>query len=225
NLITYNEKERTEKHLESPQNIDDLIENNKTNWLKVKGLSDISAIKEIGQNFNLHPLVLEDIVNTKQRPKLEEYDDYLFIVMKSICFHENEYQTAHISIILGKNYVITFYESELAIFNTLNSRLETALGQIRKEGSDYLTYTIIDTIVDQYYIVTETIGDYTENLEDNLILKKIPKGAIQEIQELKHKFIELRRIIYPSKEVVIKLSRIKHPYFTSKKKEYITYII
>ncbi len=221
NLVKYNEKEKVTTQFENLKELPSRIENNYTNWLHVQGLNDFSKLKEVAQYFNLHPLVLEDIVNTEERPKLEEYEDYLFIVIKSIDYKEDKYKTEHISIILGKNYVITFCDSELSIFHSLNKRISNVLDKIRKEKSDYLAYSIIDTIVDQYYTITESIGDYTENLEDDLIFKSIQKESIQEIQELKHRFIELRRIIYPSKELVTKLLRIEHPFIKAKT---ITYI-
>ncbi len=220
-LVKYNETDQQDIQIDNLKNAATYIDDNYINWFQIRGFGDVAKLTNIGQAFQLHPLVLKDLADTEQPPKLEEYENYLFILLKYVYFENDDYQTDHIGIVIGSSYVITFTESEKDIFSPINSRIDRSIGQIHKEGSDYLGYSIIDAVVDQYYTIIQVIGDYTEGLEDKLIYNNIQQEPIREIQELKHDFIRLRRIIHPTKEIAAQLLRTDHYLIKSKTKKYI----
>jgi magnesium transporter len=134
-------------------------------WININGLHHIGEIEKIGKQYNLHPLVLEDIVNTTQRPKIDEYDNYLFVVLKMLYYDKNEeIINEQVSFVLGKNYVLTFQEAEGDVFDTVRDRLRYSKGRIRTLKSDYLLYALIDAVVDQYFSIIETLGNKIEDL-------------------------------------------------------------
>ena len=129
-------------------------------WINIDGVHQVDIIEKIGKHFNLHPLVLEDIVNTGQRPKLEDFDDYLFVVLKMLYRNEKEEETQaeQISLIVGPQFVITFQEKVGDVFNSVRERIRNGKGRLRKMGSDYLAYALIDSIVDNYFTILEKLG-------------------------------------------------------------------
>jgi len=184
------------------------IEKNKVRWIKVIGLTNEKVIEYIGKAFELHPLVLEDILNPNQRPKFEYYGDYIFIVMRRIFFEgeERSFENEQISLILGSNYVISFQEQETEVFISILERIKSGMGRVRFMGPDYLEYTLIDVLIDNYFIVLEEIGENIEEIEDILIYEPKPE-TLQKIYELKRKNIDLRKSIWPTREVINKLQR------------------
>jgi magnesium transporter len=171
---------------------------------------------DIGRAFNLHPLVLEDIVNTDQRPKLDSYDDYLFLVARFFSYDKGAMaiNSEQVSIVLGHNFVLTFQERKTGSFDPLRERLRADKGHIRKSGADYLAYSLLDIIVDRYFIVLEQIGDDCETLEDEL-LRKPNAAMLQSIHRLKREAMELRRAVWPLREVVNALIRNDGGFFQS----------
>ena len=184
------------------------IEKNKVRWIKVIGLTNEKVIEYIGKAFELHPLVLEDILNPNQRPKFEYYGDYIFIVMRRIFFEgeERSFENEQISLILGSNYVISFQEQETEVFISILERIKSGMGRVRFMGPDYLEYTLIDVLIDNYFIVLEEIGESIEEIEDILIYEPKPE-TLQKIYDLKRKNIDLRKSIWPTREVINKLQR------------------
>ncbi|MBY9017647.1 MAG: magnesium/cobalt transporter CorA [Candidatus Lokiarchaeota archaeon] len=184
------------------------IEKNLVRWIDVYGLAEVKVIEEIGHQFNLHPLVLEDILSPNQRPKLEDYGNYIFVVMKQLIWNqeENKFDYEQISIILGKNYVISFQERDSKIFSPIYERIQVPKGRVRIMKADYLFYVLIDIIVDNYFIVLENVGEEIENLEDILIKNPEPE-TLQLIYRLKRSSIDLRKSIWPMREVINKLQR------------------
>ena len=177
-------------------------------WINVDGIHEAETIEKMGQMFSLHPLLLEDIMNTDQRPKMESYDDYLFIVLKTLFYDEKEKSTIteQISIVLGTNYVISFQEQESNVFGPVTERLKNSKGKIRKMGADYLAYSLIDMIIDNYFIILEKFGERVDDLEVQLVTS--PKTQIlRSIQELKKKMIFLRRSVWPLREVISGMER------------------
>jgi len=177
-------------------------------WLNVIGLHNPEIVSKIGLCFGMHPLVQEDILNTNQRPKIEDYEDYLYTVVKMLSYDEktNELDIEQVSLILGKNFVITFQEKEGDVFNPLRERLKNPEGKTRKAGADYLYYALLDTIVDSYFIILEKIGEKIEALEEALV--KHPRNeTLQEIHALKREMIYLRKSVWPLREVVSTLER------------------
>jgi len=183
-------------------------------WLNVHGVHDAQLIADIGQAFGLHPLVLEDILNTDQRPKVDVYDDYLYIVTRSF-FHDakqNVLGSEQISLVLGEHFVLTFQERPTGSFEPVRERLRKGRSHIRESGSDYLAYALLDVIVDHYFIVLEQIGDDSETLED-ILLRKPTTPTLHKIHRLKRESMELRRSVWPFREVLNSLVRNEHRFF------------
>jgi magnesium transporter len=177
-------------------------------WINVNGLHDTEQLKQLGDHFGLHPLVQEDIVHTHQRPKIEDYGDYLFVVCRMIYYDAEvtEIETEQIALILGPRCVLSFQERPGDVFGPVRERLRTGKGRIRKLGADYLAYALLDAVVDNYFGVLEVLGDQIENLEDAL-LEHPTAEQLQTIHELKREMITLRRSVWPLREVINGLER------------------
>ncbi|MBN9378721.1 MAG: magnesium and cobalt transport protein CorA [Chlamydiales bacterium 38-26] len=182
-----------------------------TTWIEVRGTSDIQTIQKIGANFGLHPLLLEDIVSLEQRPKLDDYKSNLYIVLRKL-IHESSKKISdeQISIVLGKNFVISFQESLDDIFYPIKTRLRKENTNMRKLGADYLTYALIDLVVDHYFLVLEKIDQSFGNLEEELV--NAPKSeTLLKIQRAKRDIITLRKSVWPMRDVVSQFRRIETP--------------
>lgn len=191
-------------------------------WINVNGLNNPEAIITLGNHFDLHPLIQEDIVTTHQRPKIDEYEDYLFIVFKMLHYNESEkLTTEHISMIMGKDYVLTFQEAEGDVFNDLRERLEHGRGRIRSAGSDYLMFAILDAVVDNYFSVMEFLGNKVEILEDILFDNTENKNLSEDIQKLKREILKIRRAVQPLREVVNRLEKIENSLIEERTNKYI----
>ena len=176
-------------------------------WINIDGLQNTQLMEELGKIYGLHPLVLEDILNTTQRPKMEDYCDYLYIVLRNFGDQKNSALISEqISIILGKNFVLSFCEKESALFDPVRDRLRNNKGRIRKLGADYLTHALIDNIVDNYFLVLENIEEKIELLEDELVKRTAPL-IIQGIHALKRDLILLRKSLWPLREAISSLER------------------
>jgi magnesium transporter len=183
-------------------------------WLNIYGLHDTALMAEIGRAFNLHPLVLEDILNTDQRPKLDSYDGYLFFVTRFFQYDQSAMaiSSEQVSLILGRNFVLTFQERPTGSFDPVRERLRADKGHIRKAGADYLAYALLDVIVDRYFVVLEQISDDCEALEEEL-LRKPGSSMLQNIHKLKRETMELRRAVWPLREVINALIRNESNFF------------
>jgi magnesium transporter len=183
-----------------------------TTWINIDGVHQLDNIEKIGKNLKVHPLVLEDIMHTGQRPKMEDFEDYLFIVLKMLQYDEkeNETKTEQVSLILGSNYVISFQEDEGDVFDLIRERIRTDRGRTRKMGADYLAYTLIDAIVDNYFMVLEKIGERIEDIEDEMIKNPTPE-VLHTIHSLKRELIYLRKSVWPLREVISRLERWESP--------------
>lgn len=195
-------------------------DNQKTLWLNITGLGDIPQMEEIGERFKIHPLALEDLVNTQQRAKFDEYETYLFIVLKSAYFQEEEYSLEHIGIILGENYVLTFQETDKNAFEKIKRRIEGGVGQARYRTTDYLLYTFGDFITDHYSYLVEGLGNQLENLESALLKGNADKDTVEDIQKLKGEIFQLRKIVNPLKEIAGQLEKSQHPLIHQKNFNY-----
>jgi len=189
---------------------------NKKFWLNIHGVHDAALIKQIGDLFKLHPLVQEDILNTQQRPKIDEYDDYLFLEARSFKYDQTNMavDSEQISFVLGRNYLLTFQERSTGIFEPVRSRLRVSRAHIRELGVDYLAYALLDSIVDRYFKVLEDVGEDSEALED-ILLHKPTNTELHSIHQLKHVSIELRRAVWPLREVINSLTRNENDFFKS----------
>jgi magnesium transporter len=181
-------------------------------WINIDGLHEVRIIEKIGKHFSIHPLILEDILHTGQRPKMEDFEDYIFLVVKMFYYDEkdDEIKMEQVSLLLGSNFVISFQEREGDIFNPIRERIRNHKGRIRMMKADYLGYALLDTIVDNYFIILEKIGEDIENMEEELVTKPTPE-TLQTIHNLKRELIVLRKSIWPLREVVNSLERGESP--------------
>ena len=180
-------------------------------WVNIDGLHDVKLLEEIGLIFGLHPLIMEDILNTDQRPKAEDFGDYIFIVLKNIHNHaDNMLHVDQVSIILGSNFVISFQEKESVLFDPVRERLRTARGRIHRAGADYLAHHLMDAVVDQYFVVLEEIDDKIETLEDDLV-QQTTTVKLQAIHQMKRELILLRKSLWPLREAIGLLQRSDSP--------------
>ena len=177
-------------------------------WLNVHGVHDIDLINKIGEKFKLHPLVIEDILNTDQRPKLDSFDDYLFIESNFFNYDKNDLSISaeQVSLVLGKQYVLTFQQRSTGIFEPIRGRLRAEKGQMRTLDVDYLAYAVLDAVVDSYFGVLDGMADDCEALEDTLLSRPSNK-ELHDLHQLKRASIELRRSVWPLREVVNHLTR------------------
>ncbi len=185
-----------------------------TLWLNVYGLPDAEVMNEIGRRFNLHPLVLEDILNTDQRPKVDDYGDYLYIVARYFDYDTKTMSVSsdQISLVLGKNFVLTFQERPTGSFDPVRERLRQDRGQIRHHGADHLAYALLDALVDRYFLVLEQIDEKTEMLEDELMRQATP-NILHTLHQLKRETLTLRRAVWPLREVIATLIRNEGSFF------------
>ena len=177
-------------------------------WINIDGIHEIETLEKLGDCFGLHPLTLEDILNTDQRPKIEDYGEYIFIVLKMLYPDDKtgEILAEQVSLVLGQNFVISFQEREGDTFNSVRERIRSGKGRIRKMGADYLVYSLLDSIVDNYFIILEKLGERIEFLEEKLIINPVPE-AINLIHKLKREMIFLRRSVWPLREVIGSIER------------------
>ncbi len=176
-------------------------------WVNIDGLNDVSIVESIGREFNIHSLVLEDILSTHQRPKLEEYEDYFYLVVKCISIdYKNNFilQYEQISILLLANVVITFQEKTDDTFNPIHNRLQNHKGRLRRSSSDYLAYVILDTIVDEYFVVEDSLDEIIDPLEENLLSNPTVE-MLQIIQQIRRELITMKRNISPLRELLTKI--------------------
>jgi magnesium transporter len=206
--IDYDETNLEERELERIDDCFPYIDKPTVTWINIDGLHDVDVIEKIGKNFGLHPLVLEDILHTDQRPNMEDFENYIFIITKMLSYDEEEDQlkAEQFSLVLGQNYVITFQERVGDVFELVRDRLRKGKGRIRKRPPDYLAYALIDAVVDHYFIVLEKVGERVESLEEELITNPTPK-TLHTIHHLKRELIFLRKSVWPLRELIGGLER------------------
>ncbi len=207
-LFSYYSTSFTEASSSSPDEILNQVDPSAISWINVSGLSQTDVIQKVGERFGLHPLSIEDILNTHQRPKVEDHGDYLFITMKMLYPDESDSRIIYeqVSLILGERFVLTFQEGGRDVFDPVRARIRTAKGKIRNMGPDYLAYTLIDAIVDHYYIVLEKMGDEIESIEERLI-NRPDDDILKDIHSFKYEILFLRRSIWPLRDVISFLER------------------
>ena len=211
-VVEYDGQGFQEKELENLETCYLFPEAPAVTWINVVGIQQVEVLEKLGNCFTVHPLALEDILNTEQRPKIEDYGEDLFIVVKLISYHEktDEIGAEQISLILRPNALISFQEKEGDDFAAVKERLRAGKGRLRKLGADYLAYTLLDIVVDQYFLVLEKLGERIEILEGKLLTD--PGAAtLQKIQKLKKEMLLLRQWIWPLREVISSLERGEFP--------------
>ena len=178
------------------------LNNELVTWINIDGLGDLSVLRILGERFNLHPLALEDVLDTNQRPKVEQYEDYLFIVSKMIYLDDdNEIGGEQVSMFLGKHFLITLQEEpERDVFEPVRARIRSGKGRIRKAGPDYLAYALLDSIIDHYFPVLESIGNEIDVIEDELVDNPLVR-PVGSLHEHKRTLTQIRRMVWPLRDV------------------------
>lgn len=181
-------------------------ETESNSWINIVGLHETEIMQKIGQHFDFHTLVIEDILNTDQRPKVEFFDDYIFIIMKMIVYdaESESLNIEQVSMILGKNYVFTFQERRGDVFRPIRERLKNIKGRLRKNKIDYLFYALMDVIVDKYFIVLENISEIIDHLE-NAVSRTPDNSQVDKIYTIKRELLLMKKAIWPLREIVSNL--------------------
>ncbi len=205
-LITYDKTHYKEKNVASIKECLPPKEKSTVTWINIDGLHNTKIIEELGHHFNIHPLVLEDILHTGQRPKMEDYTDYIFLVLKIFSYNEKTIETEQISLILGPNYVFSIQEREGDVFDPVRKRIRNEKSNLRKMGADYLVYSLLDAIVDSSFVILETLGEDIEDTEEEVVTDPTTE-TLHAIQTLKREMIGLRKSVWPLREVVSALER------------------
>jgi len=207
-IIDYDETQLEEKEVEKVEECFPFKDKPTVSWINIDGLHDVEVVEKIGKQFGLHPLILEDIVHTGQRPKLEDFGDHIFIVLKMLYYNKEkgELETEQFSLIFGENFVISFQERAGEFFEPLRERIRKGKGRVRKAGADYLAYALLDSIVDNYFVILEQLGETIEETEQELATEP-GIATLQTIRAFKKEMIFLRKSIWPLREVVNSLER------------------
>jgi magnesium transporter len=221
-LLDYDEERFQEKEAKTIEECFPFKEKPTVTWINIDGLHDPLNIEKIGTFFNIHPLVLEDILTTGQRPKYEDFESYIYIVLKMLYYDTNgvEIIAEQVSLILGNTYVISFQEREGDVFDIIRDRIKNGKGRIRKSGADYLAYSLIDAIIDNYFIILEKIGDEVDVLEDELISDPTSKFH-HTTHELKKDTLFLRKSVWPLRELINNMARSESPLIRESTKIYL----
>ena len=207
-FMDYDEHDFQEKQVSNIEDCFPFKDTPTVTWINIDGLHNTEIIEKLGKKFELHPLILEDILNTGQRPKFEDFDNYVFIVLKMLSYDEPNQatQSEQVSLVLGANFVISFQESIGDVFEQIRDRIRNVKGRIRKMASDYLTYAILDAVVDNYFIILEKLGDKIEYMEEELVSEPTEK-TLKQIHAIKREMVFLRRSVWPLREMTSSLER------------------
>jgi len=210
-LIDFNESDYLENELTHAHECLPYLNKDSVTWIHLQGASQADAIKNIGDIFRLHPLALEDVLNKGQRPKVEEYDGLLFLILSMPYLHDGMPMIEQVSLFLGENYLISFHSGEHDPFDPLRLRLRKKSGRIRQQKTDYLLYCIVDLIIDQGYPVLENFGEKIEMLEEIMLDLNIKQNTLTKVHELRRELLLLRRNLWPQREVINDLLRSENP--------------
>lgn len=214
-MMDYNPHSLKEKKLDSLHQARELLRSDSVTWVQVSGLQNKEIIREAGSLFHIHPLLLEDIMNTAQRPKLEITDEYLFFSFKILRYDDSvqKSETEQMSVILGANYLLTFQESSSELFSFLKERIRNNVGRIRTSGPDYLAYVVLDSIVDRYLYTISEIGSHVEEMEE-YIVSDSDSNTLGKLNRLKIEMNYLRKSIRPFKEIIMDVNKVDSPLFS-----------
>ncbi len=208
-LIDYNEAKATRVQLRTPEACAPYLDSESVSWVDVLGLGSEDILQRVGKVFGLHPLVLEDVVNVPQRPKVEDYDDQLVIIAQMVMLKEtgDGFWIEQVSFVLGKHYLLTVQEEpQRDCFGSVRDRIRTNKGMVRKSGSDYLAYTLLDAIIDGFFPVLEAYGERIEELEDEVVTNPT-RQTLQKIYQVRRELLGLRRSIWPQRDAINSLIR------------------
>ncbi|MEH6503317.1 MAG: magnesium/cobalt transporter CorA [Cycloclasticus sp.] len=222
-VIDYNEDTVNEHSIQSMDEVLKYKDTDTMTWVIIEGLTNVAVIEHIGTLFGIHHLALEDILNTHQRAKFDEFDDHLFIVLKCLMLEDEKFNLAYeqISILVLKNFVFVFKEKTDDLLQPIIKRIKTSTGIITGQGPDYLAYAILDTIVDQNFILIDSLDDAITSLEDNLLSAEGSLESLNSIQHLKRKLISIRRHISPVRELLAGMMRSESSLIDAKTRIYL----
>jgi magnesium transporter len=210
-VIDYDQATLQERQQADPKGCKAYRDGESVSWVKVVGVHQPELVEALGKEFDLHPLVVEDVLNTDQRPKIEDYDGYVYIVLRMLRYDPGQQQihSEQLSLILGRNYVLSLQELPSDVFEGVRERLRTGR-RVRSMHADYLAYCLIDAVVDHYFVLLENMGDQVEALEDELIMNPVP-ATLGRIHHFKREMLMLRKSVWPLREVLSRLSRDESP--------------
>lgn len=208
-VIDYSKENIEEQQIQSVDEVLKYKDSETVTWVIIEGLADVGVVERIGALFNVHQLVLEDILNTHQRPKFEEYDDHLYIVLKCLLSEDEDFSVGYeqISLLVLRNFVFLFKEKTDDLFRPVQLRIRASKGRFRSLGADYLMYAILDTVVDQNFILIDALDNAITSLEENLLASEPTQSALNTIQRLKREIIVIRRHVSPVRELMAGLLR------------------
>ncbi len=210
-VFEFDEANFSEREFRSVEEIVEFTNSKKNVWINIDGVHDIQMMEKIQNYFGIHPLAMEDILHTTQRPKVEEYDNYIFLVLRMFFYNNasRELKNEQVSIILSENYLISFLEDAGDVFDAVRERIRKEGTKIRKNNVDFLAYSMMDSIVDSYFHILEQIGEEIEEVEDRLVIDT-QKEDIQLVHRMRRNMILLRKSVWPLREVISALQRNEH---------------
>lgn len=211
-ILEYHEDHLQERWAQTLEESMPPRERSTVTWIDITGVQDSALLRALGRAYGLHDLVLEDILNTEHRPKMEDYGHYLYLVLKMLRFEEESHQISsdQVSVILGSNFVISLQERQEDAFRSVKERIRSGQGRLRRMGADYLAYSLMDLIVDQYFLILERLGEEIELLEDDLITHPT-SSTLQALHDLKREILILRKSVWPLREAIASLERGESP--------------
>lgn len=221
-VIDYDRDMFVEREYKAVEECLEYADRDTVTWINVNGLHDTAIINRLGEHFGIHPLVLEDILDTDKRPELDDYVDYIFVILKMILVDKDtdRIDAEQVSMLLCRNTVISFQEGDGDVFETIRERIRSGKGRVRGTGADYLFYLLTDAVVDNYFIALEEIGELVGEIEDEL-LEDPGAGTLREIYELKRDLVVLRKYAFPLRELVHKFQISESPLIDANTKLYI----
>jgi magnesium transporter len=222
-VIDYSNENATEQQIQSIDEILKYKDSDSVTWVIIEGLANVEFVESIGGIFSIHQLVLEDILNTHQRPKFEEYEDHLHIVLKSLLSENEQFSVSYeqISLLVFKNFVFTFKEKADDLLQPIQKRIKTSNGRLRTLGADYLTYAILDTIVDQNFVLIDSLDGAVTSLEDRLLASEQTQDVLNTIQKLKREIISIRKHVSPIRELLSTMLRSESELISEKTHVYL----
>ncbi|BBL67736.1 magnesium/cobalt transporter CorA [Methanoculleus chikugoensis] len=209
-VIDYDEARFSERTYTLPGEIQIAVLPQGVTWIDVDGVHDTGVIQAVGDAVGIHPLTLEDIANARQRPKIEDYGDYLYVAVRMLAPGDGEFNSEQVSLVLGRGYVVSFQEQPGDVFERIRERLRAGAGRLRSVGPDYLFHALLDAIVDGYFAKIEELGERVEIVEEEVVADP-DRGTLQAIYALKRSLIALRRSVWPLREAVAQLERGESP--------------
>lgn len=217
-IIDYNKETFFEEYIQNVEDCEKYFHTNTITWINITGIHNSNIVEKFGTQFKLHSLVMEDILHPQQRPKMEEYEDHLFLVVRAI--DNKNFQGKQISFVLTNKVLLTFQEDEQDIFDPIRERLRNSKGRIRNLDIDYLLYAFLDAMVDNFFLVLEDLGENITNLEEKVIKDSSPRN-MREIHNIKTNLILIRKSIFPAREIINSLLRDDKKYI---KKETVPFL-